>query len=382
MCQLMPTTAASCPTIKANASLRRSRRWKDQHQFETNDGNSHCPVGGDSLLNKSRWLQNKNQQLQQQQQQQSNGTPPAKNNVGRRRPNRREQQQHDSSSISTASTEQLSTSSSDDCLSLSFDDISYDASPVKSSTKPRRRRTKKSGRPQTMVVNVPLQRQRSSSSCIDDQDEDLNDDEKSRYLAIDCEMVGIGPMGTTSRLARVAIVNWHGEVVYDAHVRVEEKVTDYRTFVSGITPGDLLESSGAVSFDEARCAVMERIRGRVLVGHGLRNDFAALGIWDHPWHDVRDTARYEPFMRSPGPGEYNPTGAVLVPKKLRTLARDKLGMEIQVEGLPHSPVEDAIAALGLYRRHRSKWERAVMYKVERTREIRDGVDCAAMEANL
>jgi len=232
-----------------------------------------------------------------------------------------------------------------------------------------------------MVVNVPLQRQRSSSSCIDDQDEDVNDEEKSRYLAIDCEMVGIGPLGLTSRLARVAIVNWHGEVVYDAHVRVEEKVTDYRTFVSGITPGDLLESSGAVSFDEARYAVMEHTRGRVLVGHGLRNDFAALGIWDHPWHDVRDTARYEPFMRAPGPNDYNPTGAALVPKKLRTLARDKLGMEIQVEGMPHSPVEDAVAALGLYRRHRSKWERAVMYKVERTREIRDGVDSAAMEAD-
>jgi RNA exonuclease 4 len=231
-----------------------------------------------------------------------------------------------------------------------------------------------------MVVSVPSQRQRSSS-CVDDQDDDVDDDVKSRYLAIDCEMVGIGPLGTTSRLARVAVVNWRGEVVYDAHVRVEERVTDYRTFVSGITPEDLLESSGAVSFDEARSAVVGLIRGRVLVGHGLRNDFAALGIWDHPWHDVRDTARYEPFMRSPGPGEYNPTGAALVPKKLRTLARDKLGVEIQVEGTPHSPVEDAVAALGLYRRHRAKWERAVTYKVKRTREIRDAVDAVAIEVN-
>jgi RNA exonuclease 4 len=84
--------------------------------------------------------------------------------------------------------------------------------------------------------------------------DEIHDHEKSRYLAIDCEMVGIGPLGLTSRLAHVVIVNWHEDIVYNVHVRIKECVTEYHTFTSSITPEDLLESSGAVSFDEARLA--------------------------------------------------------------------------------------------------------------------------------
>ncbi len=36
-----------------------------------------------------------------------------------------------------------------------------------------------------------------------------------RYLAIDCEMVGVGPAGTDSALARVTLVNYHGAVLLD-----------------------------------------------------------------------------------------------------------------------------------------------------------------------
>ena len=60
---------------------------------------------------------------------------------------------------------------------------------------------------------------------------------------------------------------------------------------------------------------------------------------------------------------------LLVPKKLKTLAHDKLGMYIQLMGMSHSPVEDAIAAMELYKRHRVKWERVVQYKMDRTREM-------------
>jgi hypothetical protein len=60
---------------------------------------------------------------------------------------------------------------------------------------------------------------------------------------------------------------------------------------------------------------------------------------------------------------------LLVPKKLKTLAHDKLGMYIQLVGMSHSPVEDAIAAMELYKRHSVKWERVVQYKMDRTREM-------------
>jgi RNA exonuclease 4 len=56
-----------------------------------------------------------------------------------------------------------------------------------------------------------------------------------KYIAIDCEMVGIGPGGYESALARVSIVNFHGHVVIDKFVKPKEQVTDYRTHVSGIT---------------------------------------------------------------------------------------------------------------------------------------------------
>lgn len=198
---------------------------------------------------------------------------------------------------------------------------------------------------------------------------ELTAEEKAKYVALDAEMVGIGPGGVQSRLARVSLVNWDGETIYDTHVQVVEKVTDYRTFVSGITEEDLL-SDDAVSFDEAQFRVAELLQDKVVVGHGLKNDFYVLGL-HHPWHDIRDTAKYEPFMKqSDNPtffDPYNPSG--LVPKKLKVLAKDKLGMNIQEEGRPHCPVEDAVAALELYKKHRGKWEKSVEWKMERTRAI-------------
>lgn len=58
-------------------------------------------------------------------------------------------------------------------------------------------------------------------------------------MALDCEMVGVGPMGVESTLARVSIVNYHGVTVLDRFVRPREKVTDYRTWVSGVREEDL-----------------------------------------------------------------------------------------------------------------------------------------------
>lgn len=52
-------------------------------------------------------------------------------------------------------------------------------------------------------------------------------------------MVGVGPNGSESSLARVSLVNYHGAVILDEFVRQRERVTDYRTFVSGIRPLDL-----------------------------------------------------------------------------------------------------------------------------------------------
>ena len=190
-------------------------------------------------------------------------------------------------------------------------------------------------------------------------------------VALDCEMVGVGPEGMISALARVCIVDWNHNVIYDSHVKVYEPVTDYRTFVSGIRAEDI-ESDEAVDFEECRTAVKQILKGKILVGHALRNDLNALEIYDHPWYDIRDTAKYEPFMK-----RVSKESTMLGPRKLKDLSLTKLKREIQRDGEEHCPKEDAIAALDLYKKARTKWEKAMEYKVQRTREIESESDASS-----
>jgi RNA exonuclease 4 len=60
------------------------------------------------------------------------------------------------------------------------------------------------------------------------------------YIALDCEMVGVGPMGRESTLARVSVVNYFGVVLMDEFVRQKERVTDWRTQWSGVRARDMI----------------------------------------------------------------------------------------------------------------------------------------------
>ena len=62
----------------------------------------------------------------------------------------------------------------------------------------------------------------------------------TRCIALDCEMVGVGPNGAESSVARVSIVDWHGAVLLDVYVQQRERVTDYRTKYSGIRKEHML----------------------------------------------------------------------------------------------------------------------------------------------
>lgn len=55
-----------------------------------------------------------------------------------------------------------------------------------------------------------------------------------KMVAIDCEMVGTGPKGHVSSLARCSIVNYHGDVLYDEYILPPCHIVDYRTRWSGI----------------------------------------------------------------------------------------------------------------------------------------------------
>jgi RNA exonuclease 4 len=192
----------------------------------------------------------------------------------------------------------------------------------------------------------------------------VSEQETVKYLALDCEMVGVGKYGERSALARVSIVNWEGDVVLDKFVKVAEPVTDYRTFVSGIRAEDL-ESDEAMDFDACCDLVANTLKDKIVVGHALKNDFDVMNI-RLPWYMIRDTARYEPLMKldPKDPGQ-------LVAKRLRDLAAEKLSLVIQQEGQEHCSVEDAGAAMELYKQARKKWEQVVEYKLNKTRAIQE-----------
>jgi len=60
------------------------------------------------------------------------------------------------------------------------------------------------------------------------------------FIALDCEMVGVGPMGAESTLARISVVNYFGAVLVDEFVRQKERVTDWRTQWSGVRAKDMI----------------------------------------------------------------------------------------------------------------------------------------------
>ena len=152
----------------------------------------------------------------------------------------------------------------------------------------------------------------------------------------------MGPRGTGSHLARVSIVNWYGHVVLDTFVRPRERVTDFRTWVSGVRPSDLKH---APSLAEVQARVAELIKGRVLVGHAIHNDLKAL-LLSHPRQKIRDTSTFQPLRELAGSKQPG----------LRTLARLVLDIEIQAKHEAHSPVEDAQATMAVFRTQKEAWD--------------------------
>ncbi|XP_069465455.1 RNA exonuclease 4 isoform X2 [Ambystoma mexicanum] len=168
----------------------------------------------------------------------------------------------------------------------------------------------------------------------------------TKAVAMDCEMVGVGPEGEDSIVARVSIVNYFGKCIYDKYVRPTEKVTDYRTAVSGIRPGDI---KNGVPFKEVQKEVASILEGRILVGHALHNDLKILFL-DHPRKKIRDTQRYKPFKQEVKSGR----------PSLKLLCSKLLNVKVQTS--EHSSVQDAQAAMRLYTLHKKQWEASITAK--------------------
>ncbi|KAG9686093.1 hypothetical protein KCU95_g11941, partial [Aureobasidium melanogenum] len=170
-----------------------------------------------------------------------------------------------------------------------------------------------------------------------------------KFLAIDCEMVGTGPLDDNV-LARVSIVNFHGEQIYDSFVQPVPgvEVTDYRTFVSGIRPHHL-KPDVARPFSEVQKEVAALLEGKILIGHAVKNDLDVL-LLSHPKRDIRDTSRHSTFRKM----------SMGRAPALRKLAKEYLGMEIQAG--EHSSVEDARATMMLFKLEKEAFEKEVKQK--------------------
>ncbi|SPO03199.1 related to 3`-5` exonuclease [Cephalotrichum gorgonifer] len=164
--------------------------------------------------------------------------------------------------------------------------------------------------------------------------------ELGKYVALDCEMVGVGPDGSQSFLARASVVDFHGRQVYDSFVRPQERVTDWRTSITGIGPAQM---KFARPFNEVQSQVAEILHGRILVGHDVGHDLAVLQL-KHSAKDTRDTAKFLPFRAYGNGGK----------PSLRSLSRAILGVEIQ-DGV-HSSIEDAKATMAVFRMHKPAFD--------------------------
>lgn len=161
-----------------------------------------------------------------------------------------------------------------------------------------------------------------------------------KYIAVDCEMVGVGPGGRESALARVSLVDFHGRQIYDSFVRPVERVTNWRSDVSGVSPKEM---KFARDFDEVQRDISQVIEGRILIGHDIKHDLEALKL-SHPSKDIRDTATHQPFRKF-GHGRK---------PALRTLAQELLGVDIQQGS--HSSTEDARVTMLLFRKDKTAFD--------------------------
>jgi DNA polymerase III epsilon subunit-like protein len=124
------------------------------------------------------------------------------------------------------------------------------------------------------------------------------------------------------------------KLVFDAFVRPQNPVVDYKTQYSGLTAEIINDAANTVSLEQVQACVLQLVHPQdLLVGHSLENDLHAIR-WIHP--TVIDTAVL--FRRK---------GRNISKCSLQLLARLLLKKHIQNPDRPHCSQEDAVTALEL-----------------------------------
>lgn len=77
----------------------------------------------------------------------------------------------------------------------------------------------------------------------------MKHNDKEKYVALDCEMVGVGSNGRQSVLARCSLVDFDGNEIFDTFVKPNDFVTDFRTQYSGVRKKDLRMGKAITLYD-------------------------------------------------------------------------------------------------------------------------------------
>jgi len=143
-------------------------------------------------------------------------------------------------------------------------------------------------------------------------------------------------------------VNYNGQVLYDHYVRPEQRITNFRTWVSGVGPHHMHQ---AKPFQVAKAECHKLLKGKIIVGHSLTGDFRVLHLDEQivPKDKVRDTSKYKKYQSEHGQAQ-----------SLKNLTQNFLNRSIQKGS--HCSITDARAALALYRLNEQDWENFVKQK--------------------
>ena len=191
---------------------------------------------------------------------------------------------------------------------------------------------------------------------------------------IDCEMVGVH-MGY-SELARLSAVDFFsGETLVDRFVDPKEKVVDWRTPYSGVTPQVLAKAkaSGELldGLMEAREVLLEHIDDdTVLIGHTMNNDLDVLRITSHRIVDIQILLKDIASRQTQGLG-------------LQTATKRFLGKDVQNHGKQgHDSLEDALATREVllwcinYPKELHDWGRKVWLEEQNQKKVKKMQDDA------
>jgi len=79
--------------------------------------------------------------------------------------------------------------------------------------------------------------------------------------------------GNIHELARCSIVNYNGHVLFDQFIRPTKRITNFLTWVSGVTPAKI---KNCKTFPECKNEIYKILDGKTIVGHSLKNDFEVI----------------------------------------------------------------------------------------------------------